>query len=59
MGRIQSGKAVKDIESAEESFVLNLPVSNRSKKNSDTSSIMTVSAQFQSNQDFGDFTRKK
>lgn len=59
MGRIQSGKMVRDTETAAESAILNTLAGSRVKKDSGNSPKTTVTAQMQSDHQFGGFLEKK
>ena len=59
MGRIYSGKPVRDTETAAESIINSTLTSNTIKKINEMAIHMTVTAQFQSSQQIDEFYEKK
>ena len=59
MGRICSGKPVRDTETAAESIINNTLISSTLKKMNEAKTHMTVTAQLQSDQKNDDFHESK
>lgn len=59
MGRIYSGKPVKDIETTAESIINSTLINSTVRKSNEAAPQLSVTAQLQSNQQIDDFYEKK
>lgn len=59
MGRIYSGKPVRDVETAAESIINSSMLSSTIKKMKEKAAQMTVTEQLQSHQQIDDYLEKK